>query len=278
MPGHDVEQQQPAAYHSRLGAGRRARQGEDHVGRGHQVWYLAGEAERPEHGPGSGKLVELALCARVPAGDREYVHARVGEGGRRGRQRREAPAAVDEERAPCGLRDAEPAPGRRLARGVVESGPHRRGNQRDRRPGQEPPHGRGRGGRADEEQVGALVYPQLVRGDVRAVDDRAELRCHGSGCRSPGRPGSLPAEFRGGERAGGEDAQHQVDRVTLEFGAQPRHRGPRREALGEPGHPPPGAELGEVQAVVDAGHRHQPVEHSLPGPAGTVAEQRHAVP
>ena len=278
MPGHDVKQQQPAAYHSRLGAGRRAGQGDDHVGRGHQRRHLVGEAERPEQGTGRSQPAELALGARVPAGDREYVHAGVGESGRRRRQRREAPAAVDQQRAARRRRDTEPAPGCRLARRVVESGPHRRGNQRDRRPGQEPPHGRGRGGRADEEQVGALVHPQLVRGDVRTVDDRAELRCHGSGCRSPGRPGSLPAEFRGGERAGGEDAQHQVDRVKLEFGAQPRHRGPRREALGEPGHPPPGAELGEVQAVVDAGHRHQPVEHSLPGPAGTVAEQRHAVP
>ncbi len=192
MPGHDVKQQQPAAHHSRLGAGRRAGQGDDHVGRGHQRRHLVGEAERPEQGTGSGQPAELALGARVPAGDREDVHAGVGEGGRRRRQRREAPAAVDQQRAARRLRNAEPAPGRRLARRVVESGPHRRGNQRDRRPGQEPPHRRGRGGRADEEQVGALVHPQLVRGDVRAVDDRAELWCRGPGGRPPARPGRSP--------------------------------------------------------------------------------------
>jgi hypothetical protein len=33
-----------------------------------------------------------------------------------------------------------------------------------------------------------------------------------------------------------------------------------------------------VQAVVDAGHGHQPVEYSLPGPGRAVAEQGHAVP
>jgi hypothetical protein len=273
VPGHDVEQQQPAAHHARLGAGRRARQRDDDVGRGHQFWYLAGEAERPEHGPGSGKLVELAFGARIAAGDREDVHARVGEGGRGGRQRCEAPAAVDEERAPCGLRDPEPLPGRRLARGVVEGGPDRRRDQRDRCPGQEPPHRRGRGRRADEEQVGALVHPQLVRGDVRAVDDRAELRR-----RWPAFPAWLPSQLRGGERPGGEDAQHQVDRVTVELGAQPGHRGPRGKALGERGDSSPGAELREVQAVVDTGHRHQPVEYPLSGPARAVAEQGHAVP
>ena len=273
VPGHDVEQQQPAAHHARLGAGRRARQRDDDVGRGHQCRYLVGEAERPEHGPGSGKLVELALDARVAAGDREDVHARAGEGSRRGWQRCEAPAAVDEERAPGGLRDAEPLPGRRLARAVVEGGPDRGRDHRDRRPGQEPPHRRGRGGRADEEQVGALVHPQLVRGDVRAVDDRAELR------RSlPAFPAWLPSQLRGGERPGGEDAQHQVDRVAVELGAQPGHRRPRRKTLGEPGGSSPGAELREVQAVVDTGYRHQPVEYPLPGPARAVPEQGHAVP
>jgi hypothetical protein len=176
VPGHDVEQQQPAAYHARLGAGRRTRQRDDDVGRGHQLWYPVGEAERPERGPAGGKLAELPLDARVPAGDREHVRARVGEGSRRGWQRGEAPAAVDKERAPGGLRDAEPLPGGRQARRVVEGGPHRRRDRRDRCPGKEPAHRRGRGGRADEEQVGALVHPQLVRGDVRAVDDGTEPR------------------------------------------------------------------------------------------------------
>ena len=273
VPGHDVKQQQPAAHDASLGAGRRARERDDYVRRGHQFWYLAGEAERPQGGPGGGQLAELALDARVPAGDREDVHARVGEGSRRGWQRCEAPAAVDEERAPRVLWDAEQLPGRRLARCAVEGGPHRRRDHRDRCPGQEPPHRCGRGRRADEEQVGALVYPQLVRGDVRAVDDRAELRCHLAAF-----PARLPSQLRGGERAGGEDAEHQVGRVTAELGTQPRHGGPRRQPLGEPGDPSPGAELREVQAVVDAGHRHQPVEHPLPGPGPAVAEQGHAVP
>ena len=273
MPGHDVEQQQPTAHYARLGAGRRARQRDDDVGRGHQPRYLVGEAERPQQGPAGGKGAELALDARVPAGDREHVDARVGEGGRRGGQRREAPAAVDEECAPRALRDAEPLPGRRPARRVVKRGPHRRRDDRDGCPGQEPAHGRGRGGRADEEQVGALVYPQLVRGDVRAVDDRAELR-RSLAAFFP----HLQAQFRRGERAAGENAEHQVGRVTVELGPQPRDRGARRQPLGEPGDTSPGAELREVQAVVDAGHRHQPVEHPLPGPAGAVTEQRHAVP
>ena len=273
MPGHDVEQQQPTAHHARLGAGRRARQRDDDVGRGHQPRYLVGEAERPQQGPAGGKRAELALDARVPAGDREHVDARVGEGGRRGGQRREAPAAVDEECAPRALRDAEPLPGRRPARRVVKRGPHRRRDDRDGCPGQEPAHGRGRGGRADEEQVGARVHPQLVRGDVRAVDDRAELR--------PSWPAvlaALPAQLGGGERAGGEDAQHQVGRLTVELGAQPGHRLPGGKTLGDRRYSPAGAELREVQAVVDAWHRHQPVEYPLPGPARPVAEQGHAVP
>jgi hypothetical protein len=33
-----------------------------------------------------------------------------------------------------------------------------------------------------------------------------------------------------------------------------------------------------VQPVVDAGHRHQPVEYPQSSPAPGVAEQRHAVP
>ena len=272
VPGHDVEQQHPAAHHARFGAGGRARQRDDDVGRGHQPRYLVGEAERPEHGPGGGKLAELALDARVPAGDRENVHTRVSEGSPRGGQRCEAPAAVDQERAPRGLRDAEPLPGHRLARRVVEGGPHGRRDRRDRCPGEEPPHRRGRGRRADEEQVGALVHPQLVRGDVRAVDDRAELWRP-----RPAILAKLPSQFRGGERAGGEHAQHQVGRVTVEFGAQPGHRGPRRKTLGEPGDSSPGAELREVQAVVDTGHRHQPVEYPLSGPGSAVAEQGHAV-
>ena len=84
VPRHDVEQQQPAAHDPRLGAGRRARQGDNHVGRGHQGRNLVGEPEREHPSPLPGELAQFTLDPRVPAGDREDVDARVGQpGGRR---------------------------------------------------------------------------------------------------------------------------------------------------------------------------------------------------
>jgi hypothetical protein len=269
---HDVEQQQAAARHAGLGAGRRAGQRHDHVGGGHQLGDPVGEAERHDGGPGSGQRAELLFDPGVASRDRQHVDAGGGQPGRRPRQRGESPAAVDEQHAASVRGDAERLPGIPLARRVVEGRPDRRRDQRDRRPGAEPADRRGRGRGADQEQVGALVHPHLVRGDVRAVHDRLEVR---RSRRSRRRPGRL--ERGGGERPGREDAQHQVRGRPVQLGAQRRDHAAGGGVLGEPRDPAPGAQLREMQPVVEAGHGHQPVEYPLPGPAGRRAEQRHAV-
>jgi hypothetical protein len=271
VPRHDVEQQQPTPHHAGLGAGRRAGQRDDHVGGGHQLGDPVGEAERQDAGPGGGQLAELPLDLGVASRDRQHVHAGGRQPGRRPGQRRESPAAVDQQHAACVRGEAERRPGVPLAGRLVEGRPDRRRHERDRRPGAEPADRRGRGRGADQEQVGALVHPHLVRGDVRAVHHRLEVRC-----RRPGR--RLGRLQRGrGERPGREDAQHQVDGRAVQLGAQRRDHAAGGGALGEPGDPAPGAQLREMQPVVHAGDGHQPVEHPLPGPAGRGAEQRHAV-
>jgi hypothetical protein len=272
VPRHDVEQQQPAAHHSRLGAGRRAGQRDDQVRGRHQLGDPVGEAERDDGRPGGGQLAELPLDPGVASRDRQHVHAGGGQPGRRPGQRGESPAAVDEQHAACVRREAERLPGVLSAGRLVERRPDRRRDEGDRRPRTEPADRRGRGRGADQEQVGALMHPHLVRGDVRAVHHRLEVwrrRC-------PRR--RLGRLQRGrGERPGREGAQHQVDGRAVQLGAQRRDRATRGGALGDTDDPAPGTQLSEMQPVVHAGHGHQPVEHSLPGPPGRGAEQRHAV-
>jgi hypothetical protein len=272
VPRHDVEQQQPAAHHAGLGAGRRAGQRDDQVGGGHQLGDPVGEAERPDRGPGGGQLTELPFDPGVAARDRQHVHAGGGQPRRRPGQRGESPAAVDEQHAAAVPREAEGLPGVLLAGRLVKSRADRGRDERDRRPGPEPADRRGRGRGADQEQVGALVHPHLVRGDVRAVHHRLEVRRRQRPRRRRGR-----LERGRGERPGREDAQHQVGGCAVQLRAQRGDHATRGGALGDTGDPAPGAQLREVQPVVHAGDGHQPVEHPLPGPAGRGAEQRHAV-
>jgi hypothetical protein len=176
VPRHHVEQQQAAARHAGLGAGRRAGQRHNHVGGGHQLGNPVGEAERHDGGPGSGQRAKPPFDLGVAPRDRQHVDAGGGQPGRRPGQRGESPAAVDEQHAASVRGDAECVAGMLLARCLVEGGPDRRRDERDRRPGAEPADRRGRRRGADQEQVGALVHPHLVRGDVRAVHDRPEIR------------------------------------------------------------------------------------------------------
>ena len=161
-------------------------------------------------------------------------------------------------------RDAQVQPGLLLRRGGVEPGPHRWRHDADGRPGQVAADRRGGGRRGDQEQVGALGHPQPVHGHVGAQHHR--------------RPGwRLRLERGRGRRPGGEHTEHQVGRLAGQIRPQRRHQPGPGAAVHQPGQPAPGPQVGEVQPVIDRGHRDQAAEHPVSHPGAPATQQGHGV-
>jgi hypothetical protein len=230
VPRHHVEQEQRPAHDARLAAGRRARQRDDEVCGGHQGWHRFGEAERGQQRAVPGRLAQVSLQAPVAPGDREHAHSGVRQRGRGTRDRRQAPAAVDQQGAAGVGGDLQLLPGLGLGRRVVEGAADRRRDDGDRRAGPEPAD-RGSGGRrGDQEQVGALVDPQPVRGDIGTVDDGARGRPgRGTGGAAPHSAARQRCVLQPGGRpgTGREHTDHDVGGLAVQFGPQ-RPDGPGR--------------------------------------------------